>query len=58
MLIHHGQEAGIKIARKHLGWYSKGLHGSSEFRVKINQAEAYEQVKTQIHQFYDSLIEG
>ena len=32
MLSHYGSEVGLRIARKHLGWYSKGLPGSAEFR--------------------------
>ncbi|MFN7709618.1 MAG: tRNA dihydrouridine synthase DusB [Holosporales bacterium] len=39
MLDHYGPEAGSRIARKHLGWYSKGLHDSANFRVAVNQAE-------------------
>src|SRR5580704_2777343 len=27
MLVHYGSEIGVKIARKHIGWYSKGLPG-------------------------------
>src|SRR5690606_21472257 len=32
MLAHYGEDVGVKIARKHLGWYTKGLPGSAEFR--------------------------
>src|SRR5271170_4407412 len=31
MLSHYGSAVGVKIARKHVGWYSKGLSGSAEF---------------------------
>src|SRR5580693_9072769 len=37
MLEHYGIDVGVKIARKHLGWYSKGLPGSAEFRAAVNQ---------------------
>lgn len=37
MLLHYGREAGVPIARKHLGWYTRGLHGSAEFRNRVNQ---------------------
>src|ERR1700743_3036935 len=33
MLNHYGLHAGLRIARKHIGWYSKGLPQSSEFRA-------------------------
>ncbi|MGE3969420.1 MAG: tRNA dihydrouridine synthase DusB, partial [Dongiaceae bacterium] len=39
MLRHYGVSAGVKIARKHLGWYSKGLHGSAEFRTQVNRTD-------------------
>ena len=35
MLSHYGVEPGMRVARKHLGWYSKGLPGSAEFRSAI-----------------------
>ncbi len=36
MLAHYGREHGARIARKHLGWYSKGLPGAAEFRERVN----------------------
>ena len=36
MLMHYSSETGVKMARKHLGWYTKGLPGSAEFRNKVN----------------------
>lgn len=33
----YGEETGIKIARKHIGWYTKGLIGASHFRHAMNQ---------------------
>jgi len=37
MLAHYGQETGVRMARKHLGWYSKGLPASAEFRAAVNR---------------------
>src|SRR5262249_20999622 len=37
MLIHYGSGTGLRIARKHIGWYSKGLPGSAEFRAAFNR---------------------
>ena len=39
MLSHYGSHAGLRIARKHIGWYSKGLPQSSEFRAAVNNVE-------------------
>jgi tRNA-dihydrouridine synthase B len=49
----YGVEGGVKIARKHLGWYSKGYKDSAEYRVRINQAECPIQMRTLIQTFYD-----
>src|SRR5262245_7735922 len=37
MLDHYGTETGVRMARKHLGWYSKGLPASAEFRAAVNR---------------------
>jgi tRNA-dihydrouridine synthase B len=57
MLAHYGSAAGSRIARKHIGWYSKGLAGSAEFRAAINRTEAPDAVKAQIRAFYAPLLE-
>jgi tRNA-dihydrouridine synthase B len=56
MLEHHGSSPGVRLARKHVAWYSKGLPGSAEFRVQVNQAETAETVEALIHAFYGPLI--
>lgn len=57
MLEHYGTDTGIRMARKHMGWYSKGLFGSTDFRVAINQTSDANQLKKLIHSFYDPIIE-
>ncbi|WP_229677876.1 tRNA dihydrouridine synthase DusB [Caldovatus sediminis] len=57
MLAHHGAQAGVRIARKHVAWYSRGLPGSAEFRVAINQAETPEAAERLSLGFYMPLIE-
>lgn len=32
----YGEEAGVRIARKHLGWYARGLPGAAQFRASVN----------------------
>lgn len=56
MLDHYGEEPGLLVARKHIGWYSKGLTDSAEFRVAVNQATKASDVITLIHSFYDKNI--
>jgi tRNA-dihydrouridine synthase B len=53
MLEHYGADTGCKIARKHLGWYTKGLPGSAEFRNKANFIDEPAQVLGEIERFYE-----
>jgi tRNA-dihydrouridine synthase B len=57
MLTHYGNDVGVKIARKHIGWYSKGLPGSAEFRAAVNQSDDPSAVRSLVHRFYEPLIE-
>jgi len=56
MLIHYGREAGMRIARKHLGWYSKGLPGSAEFRAAVNRTADVNEVRVLVASFYEALL--
>jgi len=58
MLEHYGAEPGLKIARKHIGWYSKGLVGSAEFRGKINTSDDVTAVRALIQGFYGPLVDA
>lgn len=57
MLGHYGREAGLRVARKHIAWYSKGLPGSAEFRAEVMRAADPNVVKARIRAFYLPLIE-
>jgi tRNA-dihydrouridine synthase B len=57
MLVHYGVGVGVRIARKHLGWYSKGLPGAAEFRAAVNRSENVVEVKAMIRGFFEPLIE-
>lgn len=56
MLEHYGRETGVKIARKHLGWYTKGMHGSAEFRNQANFIDDADQVLGEIERFYEPFL--
>jgi tRNA-dihydrouridine synthase B len=58
MLCHYGEYTGLLIARKHLGWYSKGLPDSTDFRAAINQSESATEVRTLTQDFYDKHLEN
>jgi tRNA-dihydrouridine synthase B len=36
----YGEEAGVRIARKHLGWYARGHRDHAAFRAVVNRAES------------------
>ncbi|MEI8295148.1 MAG: tRNA dihydrouridine synthase DusB [Alphaproteobacteria bacterium] len=57
MLSHYGNEIGVRMARKHVGWYSKGLDGSAEFRASLNQIDQAPAMLVFISQFYSSCID-
>lgn len=52
MMEHYGEEAGVRMARKHIGWYSSGLYGSAEFRSRVNKLLDGREVKKQVQDFY------
>ena len=57
MLDHYGTETGVNMARKHIGWYTRRLHGSAEFRNKVNQEASADRVKAMLYDFYMPQIE-
>jgi tRNA-dihydrouridine synthase B len=57
MLAHYGMSVGSRIARKHIGWYSKGLPGSAEFRAAVNRSDDTGAVAAMIQAFYEPLVE-
>jgi tRNA-dihydrouridine synthase B len=56
MLEHYGEDVGVKIARKHLGWYTKGLAGSAEFRNRVNFIAEASEVFGELERFYEPFI--
>jgi tRNA-dihydrouridine synthase B len=57
MLNHYGAGAGLRVARKHVAWYSKGLPGSAEFRAAFNRIDEPGAAMAAIRGFYRPLLE-
>lgn len=57
ILTHYGTYSGIRIARKHIGWYSKGLPDSAAFRSDIMRLTDAEAVRQRVIAFYQPLID-
>ena len=52
MLSLYGTHTGVNLARKHFGWYTKGLPGSAEVRNKVNQLDDPKMVVETLRTFY------
>ena len=53
----YGRERGVKIARKHISWYTKGLAGSASFRHHMNQLATCEEQLDAVNRFFDGLAD-
>lgn len=49
---YYGENESCSLFRKHLGWYSSGFTNSSCFRNNVNRINNYEELKTEIHNFF------
>ena len=52
MLDLYGPVIGVNCARKHIGWYTKGIHGSAEFRNAFNKEAEPDRARAMLHNFY------
>jgi nifR3 family TIM-barrel protein len=57
-LVSAGEIAGLKIFRKHLLWYTKGLKGGAQFRQMIATVEDKSLLLDQVHAFFTALANG
>ena len=57
MLELYGPDVGVNVARKHIGWYTKGLTGSAEFRNHVNRIDDAEVVLGELERFYEPQME-
>jgi tRNA-dihydrouridine synthase B len=57
MLQLYGAHTGVNLARKHIGWYTKGLPGSAELRNKVNQQDDPAIVVQMLRDFYSPWLQ-
>ena len=57
MQTHYGSSLGMRNMRKHIGWYSKGLPNSAEFRSTVFACDEASRVPDLIRAFFEPLIE-
>ena len=48
----YGEQVGVRIARKHIAWYSKGCRGGGQFRAGINRATTRAEQIDQVRRFF------
>lgn len=53
----YGEYSGVRIARKHISWYTKGLVGSAGFRQSMNQLQTSDQQILETNNFFSTLAE-
>jgi tRNA-dihydrouridine synthase B len=53
-----GENVGVREMRKHLCWYTKGLHNATEFRSKINHLSNVDEVKRAIRESFTDVLSG
>ncbi|MCF7222569.1 tRNA dihydrouridine synthase DusB [Marilutibacter chinensis] len=54
----YGEQSGVRIARKHLGWYAKDRPENTSFRAVANRAESAEAQLRLTRDYFDALIAG
>lgn len=53
----YGEHTGLRVARKHISWYTRGLPGSAAFRHQMNQIEQRELQTRAVNDFFDELLQ-
>ena len=53
----YGIETGVRVARKHISWYTRGLTGSAAFRHAMNQLPDVATQQQAVNDFFDALAE-
>lgn len=54
----YGEHTGVRVARKHISWYSKGQPGGAAFRDRVNRVESAAGQLALIDTFFDRLAAG
>jgi tRNA-dihydrouridine synthase B len=58
MMSHYGVAAGVRIARKHLGWYARGFPGAAEFRNRVMKLTDPEAVHQAVNGAWDAALDA
>jgi len=53
----YGEYTGVRVARKHISWYTKGLAGSAAFRHAMNRLETRAEQMQAVNEFFAQLAD-
>jgi tRNA-dihydrouridine synthase B len=53
----YGEHTGVRIARKHISWYSKGQEGGAAFRNAVNRTETTKEQLAMTRDFFERLAD-
>ncbi len=53
----YGEYTGVRMARKHISWYSKGQRHGAAFRQAVNRVDSSEEQLAMTHAFFDRIEE-
>lgn len=53
----YGEFTGVRVARKHISWYSKGQPNGASFRNAVNRVETIKQQLAMTHEFFAQLAQ-
>lgn len=56
MLEHYGPEVAPRMAKKHMSWYTTGIHGASDFRNHVNRISNAQEMRDEVEKFWDEAI--
>jgi tRNA-dihydrouridine synthase B len=51
----YGEHIGLRTARKHIGWYCKGLRDSHAFRQRMNTADDCKTQLQMVNDYFDEM---
>ena len=54
----YGEPSGVRIARKHLGWYARDRPENAAFRAVVNRAETVDAQLRLTTDYFDALVAG
>src|SRR3546814_17838120 len=58
LLTLYGRHNGMRIARKHLGWYARGIDGAADFRARMNGEDDPARVVAMIRALFAPVLDG